>query len=290
MHNTIKKIAAVNGIVGFGKSSLAVTVPVISSMGIQCCPVPTALFSNHPGFPQFYKKDLTIELPTYLDYWKKLDLTFDGILSGFLSSLEQIETVKRLITEFSTKNTTVIIDPVMGDHGHLYSVYTKEMCEAMKELAAYAHILTPNLTEACILADIPYHDGDWSNEELHELLEHLQRYPAGQIVVSGISSEDCLVNLIYDKACGTTIQKQKKAGKERSGTGDVFAAIIAGSAVHGIPFEESVTMAGQFVREAIIFTEENHIPSTDGVYFEPLLGALAASCIHRKIPVPDCQK
>ena len=274
MHNTIPKIAAVNGIVGFGKSSLAVTVPVISSMGIQCCPVPTALFSNHPGFSQFYKKDLTTELPTYLDYWRKLNLTFDGILSGFLSSLEQIDMVKRLITEFSTKETKVIIDPVMGDHGHLYSVYTKEMCEAMKELASYAHILTPNLTEACILADVPYHDGDWNDEELHTLLEQLKHYPAEQIVVSGISSDDFLINLIYDKESGITIQKQKKAGKERSGTGDVFAAIIASNAVRGIPFEESVTMAGQFVRKAIIFTEENHIPSTDGVYFEPLLGKL----------------
>ena len=274
MHNTIPKIAAVNGIVGFGKSSLAVTVPVISAMGIQCCPVPTALFSNHPGFQQFYKKDLTAELPDYLDYWKKLDLTFNGILSGFLSSLEQIDMVKRLITEFSTPDTKVIIDPVMGDHGRLYSVYTKEMCEAMKDLASYAHILTPNLTEACILADIPYHDGDWSDKELHGLLRKLNQYPAEQIVVSGITSEDFLVNLIYDEANGTTIQKQKIAGKERSGTGDVFAAIIASNAVHGIPFEESVTMASSFIREAIMFTEENNIPSTDGVYFEPLLGKL----------------
>ena len=274
MHNTIPKIAAVNGIVGFGKSSLAVTVPVISAMGIQCCPVPTALFSNHPGFPQFYKKDLTEELPTYLEYWQKLNLTFHGILSGFLSSLEQIDMVKRLITEFSTKDTKVIIDPVMGDNGRLYSVYTPEMCEAMKDLAAYAHILTPNLTEACILANLPYHSGDWNDAELHELLKHLKQYPAEQIVVSGISSEDFLVNLIYDKTHGTTIQKQKKAGNERSGTGDVFAAIIASNAVHGVPFEESVTMAGQFIREAIIFTEENNIPSTDGVYFEPLLGNL----------------
>ncbi len=275
MHNTIQKIAVVNGIVGFGKSSLAVSIPVISAMGIQCCPVPTALFSNHPGFPQFYKKDLTAELPVYLDYWQKLSLTFDGILSGFLSSLEQIEMVKRLITEFSTEHTKVIIDPVMGDHGRLYSVYTEEMCEAMKDLASYAHILTPNLTEACILADVPYHDKDWTDTELHELLNRLTKYPAEQIVVSGISSDDFLVNLIYDKTQGTTIQKQKKAGKERSGTGDVFAAIIASNAVRGIPFEESVTMAGQFVREAVILTEEHRIPSTDGVYFEPLLGRLA---------------
>lgn len=274
MHNTIPKIAAVNGIVGFGKSSLAVTVPVISAMGIQCCPVPTALFSNHPGFPQFYKQDLTAELPTYLDYWSKLSLTFDGILSGFLSSLEQISMVKRLITEFSTEQTKIIIDPVMGDHGRLYSVYTTEMCEAMKDLASYAHILTPNLTEACILAGLSYHDGDWTDAELHTLLDRLKNYPAKQIVVSGITCEDFLINLIYDEALGTTIQKQKKVGNERSGTGDVFAAIIASNAVRGVPFEESITMAGKFIREAILFTEENHIPSTDGVYFEPLLGKL----------------
>ena len=275
MHNTIPKIAAVNGIVGFGRSSLAVTVPVVSAMGIQCCPVPTALFSNHSGFSTFYKQDLTGQLPDYLNHWQKLSLTFDGILSGFLSSMEQIDLVRRLITEFSTDNTKVIIDPIMGDNGHLYSVYTKEMCEAMKGLAGLADILTPNLTEACLLTDTPYHDGDWTDEELHTLLERLKRYPAKQIVVSGISSEDFLINLIYEEGMGTTIQKQKKAGKERSGTGDVFAAIIACNAVLGVPFEDSVTQAGQFVRDAIIFTEEHHIPSTDGVYFEPLLGRLA---------------
>lgn len=274
MHNTIPKIAAVNGIVGFGKSSLAVTIPVVSAMGIQCCPVPTALFSNHSGFSTFYKQDLTNQLSDYLDHWKKLDLTFDGILSGFLSSMEQISLVRRLITEFSTEKTKVIIDPVMGDNGRLYSVYTKEMCEAMKELATLADILTPNLTEACLLTDIPYHEGDWTDAELHTLLKELRKYPAKQIVVSGISSEDFLINLIYEEGMGTTIQKQKKAGKERSGTGDVFAAIIACNAIHDIPFEDSVTQAGQFVRDAIIYTEEHQIPSTDGVYFEPLLSNL----------------
>lgn len=280
MHNTIPKIAAVNGVVGFGKSSLAVTVPVISAMGIQCCPVPTALFSNHPGFPQFFKKDLSSVLPEYLDYWKKLGLTFDGILSGFLSSLEQIDLVKRLITDFSTANTKVILDPVMGDHGRLYSVYTKEMCEAMKDLAGYAHILTPNLTEACILTDIPYHSGDWTESELHELAKHLAQYPAKQIVITGITSGKELSNLIYEAPTKITLQRQKKIGTERSGTGDVFAAIIASNAVHDIPFADSVAMAGQFVKDAILCTEEYQIPVTDGVYFEPLLGNLT----HKQTP------
>ena len=119
MHNTIPKIAALNGIVGFGKSSLAVTVPVISAMGVQCCPIPTALFSNHPGFPQFFKQDLTSQLPDYLAHWKKLSLTFNGILSGFISSMEQMTIVKQIISDFTTEESLVIIDPVMGDNGRL---------------------------------------------------------------------------------------------------------------------------------------------------------------------------
>lgn len=277
MHNTTPKIAAVNGIVGFGKSSLAVTVPIVSAMGIQFCPVPTALFSNHPGFSSFYKQDLTNQLPDYLDHWKKLSLTFDAILSGFLSSLEQITLVRRLITEFSTEKTKIIIDPVMGDHGRLYSVYTKELCEAMKKLATLADILTPNLTEACLLADISYHEGDWTQQELFALLEKLKTYPAEQIVVSGISSEDNLINMIYEKDKGTVFQKQKKSGKERSGTGDIFSSIIACNAVYGIPLDISVTQASQFIRDAILLTEEYQIPSTDGVYFEPLLNRLSTA-------------
>ena len=146
MHNTTKKIAAINDLTGFGRCALTVTIPVISAMGVQCCPVPTALFSNHPAYPSHFSRDFTTELPAYFSEWKKLGLTFDGILSGYLNSLEQISLTKQFIREFSTKNTKIIIDPVMGDHGKLYSVYTEEMCSAMKELCSLAHILTPNLT------------------------------------------------------------------------------------------------------------------------------------------------
>lgn len=274
MHNTIPKIAALNGIVGFGKSSLAVTIPVVSAMGVQCCPVPTALFSNHPGFSHFFKQDLTTQLPDYLEHWKKLNLTFNGILSGFISSMEQMQMAKQIISEFTTKDSLVIIDPVMGDNGRLYSVYTKEMCEEMKQLVRLADILTPNLTEACILTDTEYHDGDWKEEELFSLMENLKQYPAKHIVISGISCGDYVANLIYDYHHGITLQKQKKAGSERSGTGDVFASVIAAGAVLGLPFTECVAKASSFVREAILYTEAHRIPSTDGVYFEPLLWKL----------------
>ena len=50
----------------------------------------------------------------------------------------------------------MIVDPIMGDHGEAYATYTEAMCRKMKELAEMADVLTPNLTEACILTDRPY--------------------------------------------------------------------------------------------------------------------------------------
>lgn len=293
MHNTVPKIAAVSDLTGFGRCALTVTIPIISSMGIQCCPVPTALFSNHPAYPQFYSSDLTALLPDYVEHWKKLDLKFDGILSGYLSSPEQIDLTRKLITDCAKPDTVVIVDPVMGDHGRLYSVFTEDMCIKIKELAALAHILTPNLTECCRLTDTPYHDGDWSEEELLSLMEKMHRYPAEKIAVSGITSGDDIVTMIYDKDSkkepsdhGVSFHRVKKTAAERSGTGDVFSAVIAAGAVNRLSFYESVALAGNFVRDALLYTEKHNLPSTDGVYFEPLLGKL----VNKRENKEDCHE
>ena len=166
-HNRQKKIAVINDMSGFGRCSIAVSMPIISAMKVQCCPVPTSIFSNHTGFPEFFFEDYTAKMQPYIDNWKKLGLEFDGIQTGFLGSEQQIEIVKRFISDFRTERTTVIIDPVMGDHGKPYPTYTDELCQAMKQLVGYADILTPNLTEACILTDTPFHEGHWEIGRAH---------------------------------------------------------------------------------------------------------------------------
>ena len=131
-----KKIAVINDISGFGRCSIAVSLPIISYLGVQCCPVPTSIFSNHTGYPHFFFDDYTDRMPAYIANWKKLGLTFEGITTGFLGSVRQIRIVKEFIREFSRENTLIIIDPVMGDNGRLYSTYTKELCEEMKQLTS----------------------------------------------------------------------------------------------------------------------------------------------------------
>ena len=138
-----KKIAAINDLTGFGRCALTVSLPVISHMKLQCCPVPTSVFSNHAGYPEYFFDDYTQRLEQYLAMWKKLGLKFDGIMSGFLGSAEQIGVVEQFVREFRRQDTVVVIDPVMGDHGKIVGTYTEEMCREMRKLVSLADIITP---------------------------------------------------------------------------------------------------------------------------------------------------
>lgn len=200
-HNNQKKIAAINDYSGFGRCSIAVELPVISAMKIQCCPMPTSIFSNHTGFDSFYFKDFTENMPPYMAEWKKLNLKFDGIVTGFLGSHNQIAIVEEFFKNFKTEDNIVVIDPVMGDYGNLYPTYTDETCQEMKKLVKYADILTPNLTEACIITDEPYRP-DYSNDELKKIAMKLVAMGPSKIVITGIQRGHYIGNYCYEKNRG----------------------------------------------------------------------------------------
>lgn len=272
-HNNQKKIAVVNDFSGFGRCSLAVALPIISVMKVQCCPVPTSIFSNHTGFDSYFFDDYTKKMEPYIEEWKKLDLHFEGICTGFLGSKEQIALVGRFLQDFGKEDTKVLIDPVMGDYGKPYATYTMEMCLEMKKLVQYADILTPNLTEACILTDTPYKD-KWKTAEIQAMAQQLSDMGPDKIVITGIPQGSFVANLCYEKGAEVKIIRTHKVGTSRSGTGDIFASILAADAVNGVPFGQSVKKASGFIKKCIISSIERDIPLTDGVCFEDHLAKL----------------
>ena len=139
-HNNQRKIAVINDISGFGKCSITVALPIISHMKLQCCPLPTSIFSNHTGYAHYFFDDYTKHMREFIRNWKELGLEFEGIATGFLGSKEQIQIVEEFIREFRTEKTKVIVDPVMGDNGVLYPTYTADMQREMKKLVSYADI------------------------------------------------------------------------------------------------------------------------------------------------------
>lgn len=265
-----KKLAVINDLSGFGRCSIAVELPIISAMKIQCCFVPTTIFSNHTGFASFFLEDFTDKMRPYMDEWRKLELHFQGICTGFLGSPEQIAIVSDFLRDFKEKDTVVIVDPVMGDYGKMYPTYSMETCLKMRELIPLADIITPNLTEACILAGIPYEE-KWSRKKLLWLAQNLSAMGPEKVVITGIIQGEFIANYCYEKGKEPCMFRTVKAGTQRSGTGDIFASIVAADAVNGVSFEQSVKKAGRFIKKCIVKSIEMGIPLTDGVCFEEFL-------------------
>ncbi len=272
-----KKIAVINDLSGYGRCSLTVALPVLSAMGVQCCPVPTSILSNHTGFPVYFFDDYTDKMQPYLDKWKELGLSFDGIITGFLGSQRQIQIVMDMLRTFLSEDTRVIDDQIMGDGGTPYATCTPQLCSRMRELAAMGDIITPNVTEACILTGQPYRT-DWKREELSALAGQLRSLGPACVIITGIEEGGCLTNLVSVRGREDTYITCRRSGENRPGTGDVFTAVVSGACILGRQPEEAVRLAADFVKRAIACSEKLEVPRENGVCFELLLGELVRAC------------
>ena len=273
----IPRVAAVHDLSGFGRCSLTVAIPILSAMGVQCCPLPTAFLSTHTGdFEGYTFLDLTDEMEKAAAHWKSLALKFQSIYSGFLGSEHQIEVVERFIRDFRGEDTIIVVDPVMGDQGLVYKTYTPAMCEGMKRLAEAADVITPNLTEAALLLDIPYDRMPTDEVGLRSVVAQLSLGGCRSVVLTGFSSSPDLTGaLCYDAANGETSAVQvERVNREFYGTGDVFSSVLTGALVKGASLHDATAQAVSFVLECAKLTAKNQLPIREGVDFEPLLGLL----------------
>lgn len=266
-----KRIAMINDIAGFGRCSTTVALPIISAMKVQVCPVPTSIFSNHTGFSTYHFTDYTEHMPGYLDAWDQLELTFDGLLCGFLGSVNQIKIVRHFINKHTFPH--IIIDPVMGDHGKAYRTITKEHCEEMKRLITHATIITPNITEACLLTNTPYQESTWTKSAISSILKQLSDMGPEKVVITGIQEDGYFMNYLStgSKEITQNVVRTEIAGESRPGTGDIFASIIAADAVNEVDFLSSVRKAAEFVKLCTNASSQIGIPTAEGVCFENFL-------------------
>ncbi|AOR24549.1 pyridoxamine kinase [Clostridium taeniosporum] len=269
--NKQKRIAVINDLSGFGRCSLTVALPIISAMKIQCCTLPTAILSTNTAFPNFFFDDYTNKMKNFTNHWKELNLEFDGISTGFLGSKDQIDIVIDFIKKFKTDTTKVLVDPIMGDYGKIYSTYTDEMCNEMKLLIKYADIITPNLTEACKLIDMPYPDKALDQAELEFIAKNLCENGPKKVVITGLQNDDYVQNFIYEIGKSPEIVSVKKIGKDRSGTGDVFSSILAADMINNINIVDSVKKASDFISKCIKYTSKLDISAYEGICFEEFL-------------------
>ncbi len=274
-YGAIPRLALISDFTGFGRCSTTVALPIISAMKVQVCPVPTSILSNHLGFPTYYFDDYTPHMREFIHGWEKLNIAFDGLYCGFLGSMEQIAIVEEVLHNKMMQDALFILDPVMGDHGKTYSTITAEHIEKMKLLLQYADILTPNITEACLLTDTPYKESGWTEIELAQICGILSTMckTNSKIVITGIRNCTAFFNYIWAQN-NASVYEIEVAGTSRPGTGDVFASVLAADALNGVSINTSVQKAADFVATCIRGTEEANVPLQEGVLFEKYLQEL----------------
>ena len=267
-----KKIAVINDLSGYGRCSLTVAIPVLSAMGHQCCPIPTAILSNHTEFPVYFFDDYTEKMTTYTDKWKELGLSFDAIATGFLGSEAQIGIVMEIVQKLKAEKTFVVVDPVMGDGGEIYATYTPELCEAMGTLVDGADVLMPNLTEASMLTGRTYPGQNIDNAEVNGIIDALLALGAKNVVLKGVDRQDGIIRNYVASATSGASGKQEIAHDKlpfmTHGTGDAFASALCGAVMAGRPLAESAHIAGEFVRHAMESTQFQPNHTERGVSFE----------------------
>lgn len=271
------RVAAIHDMSGFGRCSLTVALPILSAMGVQTCPLPTAFLSTHTGgFDGFTFLDMTDELPRVAAHWKSLRLHFDAVYSGFLGSERQIGMVSDFIRDFRDEDTVVVIDPVMGDHGAAYQTYTPAMCAGMAHLAEQADVITPNLTEAAFLLGCGYEALPTGEAGLRHIAQALSLDGTRSVVLTGAALRPSRTGaMCFDAATGRTEAVQTEfISHELHGTGDVFASVLTGALVQGADLLSAAAKAAEFVRACALRTVKEALPVREGVDFEPLLGLL----------------
>ena len=270
------RVAAIHDLSGFGRCSLTIVMPVLSAMGVQCCPLPTAYLSTHTGgFTGNTFLDMTDAMAGAMDHWLSLALDFEAVYTGFMGNARQMG----LAADFMAAvpgGALRIVDPVMGDHGRLYRTYTPEMCRAMAGLCAAADVIVPNRTEAAFLLGEEYSALPGGREADAALVRRLSLEGRRSVVLTGVGLEEGQTGAAcYDRTSGEVSFVQTEfVGRAFHGTGDLFASVLTGGLVKDKTLAEAARQAVDFTAACARHTAPQALPAREGLDFEPVLRLL----------------
>ena len=274
----MKRVAAVHDISGVGRSSLKAIIPVLSTMGIEVNPLPTAVLSSDTnGTAPYSFVDLTDTMEEYIRCWKAIGMRFDCIYTGFLGSPAQVQIVEAFLSDFGREDTMTVVDPVMADDGTIYRSVSPEMVGEMKRLVTHAQVITPNFTEAALLLGEPYRE-QLEPAQLREWLQRLAELGPEVVVITSVPEQGepkrtsvAALDRLHDKAWKIGCRYIPAA---YPGTGDIFTSVVTGSLMQGDSIPVALDRAVQFVHQCILSSYGYSYPEREGVLLERELGLL----------------
>ena len=269
----MKKIAAIHDLSGYGRASLTVAIPILSYMGYQVCPLPTAVLSAHSEYEGFRSFDLTEQMQPIIDHWNQLGLRFDALYSGYLASERQLDIVEGFFKDFTPEAGFILVDPVLGDRGRLYPGMEERMVEGMRRLCSMANVITPNLTEAAFLLGKPMHHAVTAAEAAEWCVELAGMGPEHCIITSAPGErKERVSTLAYNRTDGRLWRVSCDfLPASYPGTGDAFASVITGCLLNGDSLPEALERAVYFIQMGIRATFGGEHRPLDGMEQEKVL-------------------
>lgn len=266
----MKRIVTIQDISCVGKCSLTVALPIISAMGVEAGIIPTAVLSTHTAFQNFTFHDLTDEIQKIADHWKSLNLSFDGIYTGYLGSFQQLDLMTSFFADFGGKGKLIFVDPCMADNGKLYPGFTKDFALAMGRLCGKADIIAPNITEACLMVGQDYPGEDYDEAYIADLMQKLAALGSRKVILKGVGYKKGLCGVLsYDRESGKATEYfHELLPVKFHGTGDIFASVAFAALILGKKIEEAVKLAADFTVLSIKKTLDHEDHNWYGVDFE----------------------
>ncbi len=271
----MKRVLTIQDISCLGKCSLTIALPVISAMGVETVILPTAVLSTHTMFKNFTVKDLSDQIEPIKDHWLSEDVKFDAIYTGYLGTIEQIDQMKELFSDFRRDGVTVFVDPVMADNGKLYPAFDMDYVKKNAELCAEADIIVPNITEAAFMTGMEYKE-EYDEAYIKEMLSKLNEFGAKVSVLTGVSLEPGKTGVMgYDReADDYFVYQNDRVDATYHGTGDLFSSSCVGAMMRGKSWQEAMKIAADYTAYTIEVTLKNPEKPWYGVDFEATIPEL----------------
>ena len=217
-------------------------------------PIVTASYSCQTGFGDF----LAQRNGEVVQFSEKLlaNRVPDAIYVGFGNDSGILRGITSVLSRISDKCVLTLVDPIMGDNGALYPVFDEEYLRNMKRLVTLADCITPNITEACLLADVDYAELTAKKDQPTFLAtcgeifsDFLSKTGAKSAVITGIECGKLIGNIVLD---GTNryFVTNERVEITYSGTGDVFSSVVLGELLNGHNLLTATQVAANFVEKA----------------------------------------
>lgn len=271
----MKRLVSIQDMSCFGKCSQTVAIPIISSLGIETIPLPTAILSTHTGeFKDYTFLPLCNETKKIINHWKKLQLTFDAIYIGYIGSSSQVEDIISFIDYFADENTIVYLDPAMADDAKIYQGLDMEYVSAIKKLCASADIISPNIYEAMLLVDGECKK-DYTNDDINRICASISAL-CKKTIITGVHKDKKIVSIGIDTVNNQIKEKENnKIDGMFYGAGDIFSSVFIGTYLSGNSFDDSISFADDFVQDCITKTLDEKEKYWYGLNFEKCIKKLS---------------